>query len=445
MKSVVEEHVTEEETQSERALARGMKGAVLAEKQARSEQALRRGADEVMLSVVIPAYNEETAIGEVLGRVLSMEGALQEAGLDLEVIVVDDGSRDRTGAVVAEWPQVRLIRHQGNRGYGAAIKTGFRQARGQLLAFLDADGTYPPEALPDLCRPLLDRQADLVIGCRMGNSESHMPLVRRVGNRLFAGLLTLLGNHRVRDSASGMRILRREILPILYPLPDGLNFTPVMSARAMHEGVRMVDVPIAYDERVGESKLHPLRDGTRFLRSIVQTVLAYNPVRPLGLAGVSGIALALLYFLGLLGVRLSGVTQLGHWGTFGVFAALVVGVTGVSLFTLGATFNYLVALFHQRPIRQGLLGRRPFLPHLDRHFGWLGLAGIAGGLVMAGLCMALALRGWDMPRLWLYLVGSAGAILIGVQLLVSWILMRVLEALSRRQEGIDADMGGCAS
>jgi hypothetical protein len=276
----------------------------------------------------------------------------------------------------------------------------------------------------------------------MAGSESQMPLVRRAGNLFFAGLLSLLGNHRVRDSASGMRILRRELLPTLYPLPDGLNFTPVMSARALHEGVRMVDVPIAYDERVGASKLHPLRDGTRFLRSIVATVLAYNPVRPLGLAGSTGILLATLYFLVLLGVRLSGVTELGHWGTFGVFAALVLGVTGVSLFTLGSTFNYLVSLFHQRPVRQGLFARRPLLPGLDRHFGWLGLAGIVVGLVMAGVCMALAIRGWSLPRLWLYLVGSAGSILVGVQLLISWLLMRVLETLSRRKAGIDADLGG---
>ncbi len=396
------------------------------------------------LSVIIPAYNEEAAIGTVLERVLSTAPALAQAGLDLEVIVVDDGSCDATAVIVEECSGVRLVCHDGNRGYGAAIKTGFQRARGQLLAFLDADGTYPPEALPELCRPLLVGDADLVIGCRMGGTDSQMPVVRRLGNLFFAGLLTLLGNHRVRDSASGMRVLRRDILPALYPLPDGLNFTPVMSARALHEGVRLLEVPIAYEERVGDSKLHPLRDGTRFLRSILETVLAYNPVRPLGLAGVTGMALALCYFLALLTVRLSGVTELGPWGTFGVFVAVVAGVTGVSLFALGATFNYLVLLFHRRPVRQGLFGRRVLVPDLDRHFGWLGLLTISGGIILAAACMVLALRGWPLLRLWLYLVGSTGAILIGVQLLVSWLLMRVLEALSQRQAGVDADIGGPA-
>lgn len=394
------------------------------------------------LSVVIPAYNEEQAIGAVLERTMAVAPALAEVGLRLEIIVVDDGSGDGTAGVVARCPQVRLLRHPTNRGYGAALKTGFRSARGDLLAFFDADGTYPPEALPELCRPILREEADLSIGCRMAGGESRMPAVRRLGNFLFAVLLTLLGNHPVRDSASGMRVLRRDILPLLYPLPDGLNFTPAMSARALHEGMRVVEVPIAYEERVGESKLHPLRDGVCFLASILETVLSYNPVRPLGILGVAGIGLALAYFLVLLGVRLSGVTYLGPWGTLGVFAALVLAVTGVSLLTLGETFNRLVALFHRRPVRQGLWGRPILPPGLERHFGWMGIGAILGGLALAGVCMALTLHGWPLLRLWLYLVGSAGAILIGVQLLISRLLVHVLAHLSHRQEAIESDLGG---
>ncbi len=394
------------------------------------------------LSVVIPAYNEEQAIGAVLERTMAVAPALAEVGLRLEIIVVDDGSGDGTAGVVARCPQVRLLRHPTNRGYGAALKTGFRSARGDLLAFFDADGTYPPEALPELCRPILREEADLSIGCRMAGGESRMPAVRRLGNFLFAVLLTLLGNHPVRDSASGMRVLRRDILPLLYPLPDGLNFTPAMSARALHEGMRVVEVPITYKERVGESKLHPLRDGVCFLASILETVLSYNPVRPLGILGVAGIGLALAYFLVLLGVRLSGVTYLGPWGTLGVFAALVLAVTGVSLLTLGETFNRLVALFHRRPVRQGLWGRPILPPGLERHFGWMGIGAILGGLALAGVCMALTLHGWPLLRLWLYLVGSAGAILIGVQLLISRLLVHVLAHLSHRQEAIESDLGG---
>jgi glycosyltransferase involved in cell wall biosynthesis len=133
------------------------------------------------LSVVIPALNEENGIVDIIERVLGIKASLAEVGVsNLELIVVDDGSKDRTPEIVASYPEVVLIKHPVNRGYGAAIKTGFRHAKGELLAFLDADGTYPPESYPDLCRPILEDEADLVIGSRLAGRDSEMPLVRRI-------------------------------------------------------------------------------------------------------------------------------------------------------------------------------------------------------------------------------------------------------------------------
>jgi glycosyltransferase involved in cell wall biosynthesis len=120
---------------------------------------------------------------------------------------------------------VQLIKHEKNRGYGGALKTGFACAQGNLLSFLDADGTYPPERLPELCRAIMNG-ADLAIGSRMSGGASGMPATRRLGNHLFARLVSLIGNQPVTDSASGMRVFRRETLARMYPLPDGLNFTP---------------------------------------------------------------------------------------------------------------------------------------------------------------------------------------------------------------------------
>jgi len=107
-------------------------------------------------------------------------------------------------------------------------------AKGELIGFLDADGTYPPEYFPQLCQEAL-KGTDIVIGSRMAGADSKMPITRRIGNIFFANLLTLLGNQRVTDSASGMRVFSRSVLSQIYPLPDGLNLTPVMSARALHE------------------------------------------------------------------------------------------------------------------------------------------------------------------------------------------------------------------
>ncbi len=240
------------------------------------------------LSVVIPAYNEEKGIEEISRRVLGVEDALRQVGVDhLELIVVDDGSQDRTAEIAGAIDGVRLIKHAKNRGYGGALKTGFSQASGELIGFLDADGTYPPEYFPQLCVKALNG-SDLVIGSRMAGAESHMPLTRRVGNLFFATLLTIVGRQHVTDSASGMRVFKREVLERIYPLPDGLNLTPVMSTRAIHEGMRMEEVPIPYSERVGRSKLSVVRDGRIFLQSMIWTVLTYNPVRILGLIGLGG-------------------------------------------------------------------------------------------------------------------------------------------------------------
>ena len=120
-----------------------------------------------ILSIVIPAYNEEDGITEIATRVLAVTPDLKKAGVDeMELLVVDDGSRDKTAEVASKINGVTLVRHPKNKGYGAALKTGFAQAKGELIGFLDADGTYPPEYFPKLCRAALNG-AELVIGSRM--------------------------------------------------------------------------------------------------------------------------------------------------------------------------------------------------------------------------------------------------------------------------------------
>ncbi len=395
-----------------------------------------------LLSIVIPAYNEEDGITPIVERVLRTRPALRACGAELELIVVDDGSRDRTAEIVGRYPEVCLVRHRTNHGYGAALKTGFAHARGEWLGFLDADGTYPPEHFPEMLCAGREQGADLVIGSRMAGTESQMPLSRRVGNLLFANLVSLIGNCHVSDSASGQRLIRREALRRLYPLPDGLNFTPVMSTRAIHEQIKMIEVPIPYAERLGRSKLTIVGDGTRFLQSIVWTALDYNPVRILGGVGVACVALALLIGLALVAVRLQGSTELGTWGTLGLFAVQVLAVSGVSVFSLGATFNYLVSLFHKEPVHQGLFGKPIFDPPLDRKFGWIGLLAALAGLVAGGTSLGFGFSGWPVSKLWLYLLGSAMLILVGMQLMVSWVVMRILEGLNQRELLVTADLNG---
>ncbi len=394
------------------------------------------------LSVVIPAYNEEDGIAEILERVLSIRPGLEALGVaGPEVVVVDDGSKDRTPEIVKSFDNVRLIRHQKNRGYGGALKTGFANAEGNLLSFLDADGTYPPEHFPELCKEILSG-AEVVVGSRMAGAKSEMPKTRRLGNVIFARLVSVIGNRKVTDSASGMRVFRREALERMYPLPDGLNFTPVMTTRAIHEGIKIVEVPIPYSERLGRSKLSVINDGLRFLKSIVLTALSYNPVRILGLLGVAGVAFAAVVAALLVVLRLSGVTQLGSLGILAVFGALVFGVTGVSLFSLGAMFNYLVSLFQKRVVQGGLFGKPIFDPPLETHFGWLGAMAVATGVVLGMVLLIVAIGGGTLEQMWLWMIASAMAALIGVQLIVARIIMNVLDDLSQRQIKQVQDMQG---
>jgi glycosyltransferase involved in cell wall biosynthesis len=392
------------------------------------------------LSVVIPAYNEEDGIAEIVHRVLNVKEALLKSGIaDLELLVVDDGSKDRTSEIASQIPGANIIKHPVNKGYGAALKTGFSCASGELIGFLDADGTYPPEYFPALVDKI-NEGYDLVIGSRMAGAASEMPATRRIGNFFFAGMISLLGRKRITDSASGMRVFKKEVLEKVYPLPDGLNLTPIMSTRALHEEVAMAEIPIPYNERVGRSKLSVVRDGSIYLQSITWTVLTYNPVRILGMLGLIGMAIAAAVVIGLILARLGGTTELSPLGVVSLFVALVSAVIGISIFSLGITFNYLVSLFYKRPIRQGLFGKPIFKTPVDHHFGWFGATLFTIGLITAIISVTLSLTGWDITRLWFYMLASAMMLLVGMELVIYWILLRVLDELSRRDVEAQSDL-----
>jgi glycosyltransferase involved in cell wall biosynthesis len=232
------------------------------------------------LTIVIPALNEEQAIASTISRCLAAREVIKNtAGLDhVEIIVVSDGSTDRTVEIARGFDEIKVIEFERNRGYGAAIKEGFRQGLGNLVGFLDADGTCDPHYFAEMVRAAIDEGADIALGSRMG-PDSKMPRIRKLGNRLYALLLGLFCGKQVTDTASGMRVIRRSALAQLYPLPDRLHFTPSMSARALLSGMRVVEIPMKYEERIGTSKLSVLGDGIRFLQTIVEGVLCYRPER----------------------------------------------------------------------------------------------------------------------------------------------------------------------
>jgi glycosyltransferase involved in cell wall biosynthesis len=252
------------------------------------------------LSIVIPALNEEDAIGTTISRCLAAREIIkQKADLNhVEIIVVNDGSTDRTAEIAASFSEVTLINFVDNQGYGAAIKHGFQKGTGDILAFLDGDGTCDPIFFALLCHSLTQAPADIVTGSRM-HKNSKMPRIRRIGNFFYAQLMSFLTGCKVKDTASGMRVIRKESLPHLLPLPDGLHFTPAMTCRALlKDNIAFQEIEMPYHERQGISKLCIFKDGLRFFLAITEIALTYRPLKFFGSAGSFLILIALLYGIG---------------------------------------------------------------------------------------------------------------------------------------------------
>ena len=241
------------------------------------------------LLIAIPALNEEKSIQGVIQRCIAARNEIMAHSpvTEVDITVVSDGSTDRTVELASQFTdRIKLIVFKKNRGYGAAIKEAWRQSDADLLGFLDADGTCDPRFFLKLCSVVVSEKADVALGSRLSEG-SEMPWVRRVGNTLFAVILSLLSGSRVRDTASGMRVVRRESLWKLLPLPEGFHFTPAMSARAiLSKDVRIVEIDMPYNEREGKSKLKVGKDGIRFLKTILETSFVYRPARPLAILGL---------------------------------------------------------------------------------------------------------------------------------------------------------------
>lgn len=380
------------------------------------------------LSIVVPAYNEEDAIDDILRRCLEARGPLSRAlGLSgVEVVVVNDGSRDKTLEKASKWTEAKVVSHPVNRGYGAALMTGFRAASGELVGFLDADGTCDPLAFEGLVKALRAGPADMAVGLRL-HEGSRMPLVRVVGNKLYAALLSGLTGQRFTDTASGMRVFKKALLPRMAPLPTGLNFTPAMTARVACMGGRIVESPIPYAERTGESKLSVIGDGFRFLGSILSIVFAYFPLRVFGPLGAFCLLAAAGYGLGPVRFYLAN----GHLQEDMIYRLLTVLTLGVA----GAMF-----------LAFGLLAQKAADAALYRPAGRLDSNGARAAVAAAGVALWLGGIGLNLRTLseyastgrislhWSYVLTGSLAVLCGTVLVSLAVALTCFSQLPRPEE-----------
>ncbi len=320
----------------------------------------------VEVTLVLPCLNEEQGVRSCVEAAKEVFAA---SGLRGSVLVVDNGSTDRS-VDVALCAGARVIR-QVEPGYGAALRSGLEAARTEYVVIADADGTYELGAIPRLLQPLVDDEADLVMGSRLDAATvSTMPSLHRyLGTPVLTRLVNRAagGRTKVRDSQSGFRALRRSQFLALGLTATGMEFATEMLIRSSWSRLRIKEVPTAYCERIGQSKLDSFPDGMRHLRQI----LLLSPDAFASLPGIAMTAVSLLFW-GIVCFATQGQGIIGSYSWMGILVATVFGVLGPVTYCTGLVVKYRaesLGLRHAPP-------KRPIRAMIWRFF-WVGLALLA--------------------------------------------------------------------
>ena len=289
-------------------------------------------APSPLISVIIPAYNEEAGIAKTL-TLLRRETSLDHA----EIIVVDDGSTDDTARIVESFEKIKLVRHPFNRGYGSAICTGTRAAKGAYICWFDSDGQHRVEDLVKICEKLAGENLEFCIGVR--DEASYQDPNRKLGKWLLRQSVNFSVGQKVPDFNSGLRGFRRDILQrYLHLLPRGFGastLTTLLMIESNHFGAT---VPITVQKRIGKSAVKQFRDGMRTLQIILHIVILFKPLKFFGGVGTFLVALGAVY-----GVIKASINNLG----IPVLAMLVM-VLGIQSFFFGLLCDQISALRRER-------------------------------------------------------------------------------------------------
>jgi glycosyltransferase involved in cell wall biosynthesis len=227
-----------------------------------------------MISIIIPMYNEEQAIGDDLDTIIE---TMSGSDVPWEIIVVDDGSTDASAEIVRQREGVKLIQHPYNRGTGAARTRGLQHARGDVIVMTDGDGTYPNRDIPHLLTHI--GEYDMVIGARRMEAGSLRWL--RSPTKLFIRLLaSYLTGIRIPDLNSGLRVFKKSIGErFLNILPTTHSWVGTQTVAFLSEGYAVKFVPIDYYKRKGKSSFHPVSDTYNYLSLVVRTIMYFNPLK----------------------------------------------------------------------------------------------------------------------------------------------------------------------
>ncbi len=224
---------------------------------------------KIGVSVIIPVHNEEMNIGVVLDELIKIKKE------DWEIIVVDDGSTDRSGEIAQDKGAI-VITHPSSLGNGAAIKAGMRKASGDVLVMMDGDGQHNPDDILTLLEGM--EKYDMVIGARDWGNQSG--LHRWLANKIYNFFASYVAHRRIPDLTSGFRAVKREIAKrYIYMLPNSFSYPTTLTLALMKSGHSVTYIPINISQRKGKSKISLLKDGTRFLLIITRIATAFSPFR----------------------------------------------------------------------------------------------------------------------------------------------------------------------
>lgn len=232
-----------------------------------------------MCSIVIPVFNEEDAVVKTVEDIYDF---MSKNHISFEIILVDDGSTDKSvekieNFIENKYDNVKIIYHNRNLGYGAALKSGFKISKYDYIVITDADATYPNTQIPKLLKYINDY--DMVVGARTGKNVK-IPLIRRPAKWLINQLANYLTNYKIPDLNSGLRVLKKPLIEkFLHYLPDGFSLTSTITLALLTNGYTIKYVSIDYMTRKGKSKIKPIQDTLNFIQLIIRTVMYFNPLK----------------------------------------------------------------------------------------------------------------------------------------------------------------------
>jgi len=226
-----------------------------------------------VVSVIIPAYNEEKTIGNIIGETTQIMDAL---GLPYEIIVVDDGSTDRTKEIASTY-KVAVLSNGKNRGKGYTLRKGFQHAQGNLIVTIDADGSHNPKEIPDLIEPLFNG-SDITTGSRfLGQGKKYTSKLHTVGNHLINVTIMVLTKRKITDSQTGLRAFKKEFLEKICLESRGYEIETEITVKGLKNGFTLQEIPISCERRkYSVSKLKVLSDGITIFKTILKSHLKEN-------------------------------------------------------------------------------------------------------------------------------------------------------------------------